>query len=277
MNRMTRALWSKAVFEARWLTLSCAAILFSFALLFVWITGLIKPGPLEGLLQGLPEIMERLSAIPFTDITTPIGKISVLYVDPVVLAICGVFAVARGSAVISGEIDRGTMEMLLARPIPRMAIVLIEAAVGTIGAGILAASLFAGVALGLYLFPPDEPVYVSEFLLPSVNLFTFTFAMLGIATMCSSWERYRGRTVGLAGGFLIIELMIKALARLWLDGDWLFYLTILTPYEPQLMIRDAENAVELSLRYNGTLLGLGLAGYFVAAVIFTRRDLPAPL
>ena len=33
----------------------------------------------------------------------------------------------------------------------------------------------------------------------------------------------------------------------------------------------------LLARYDGVLLGIGLAAYVIGAVIFARRDLPAPL
>jgi ABC-type transport system involved in multi-copper enzyme maturation permease subunit len=33
----------------------------------------------------------------------------------------------------------------------------------------------------------------------------------------------------------------------------------------------------MSLRYDGALIGLALACYVLAAIVFCRRDLPAPL
>jgi hypothetical protein len=62
--------------------------------------------------------------------------------------------------------------------------------------------------------------------------------------------------------------------------------TFLTYFEPQLlayrfwpqvMARDPSGSWEIVLVYNGVLLVLGLVGYFAAAIIFCRRDLPAPL
>ena len=40
------------------------------------------------------------------------------------------------------------------------------------------------------------------------------------------------------------------------------------------LIGGTPEAWSLMLRYNGLLLGLGLAGYVFAAVVFCRRDLP---
>jgi hypothetical protein len=55
------------------------------------------------------------------------------------------------------------------------------------------------------------------------------------------------------------------------------YFTFLGAYQPQILVTDHERAWQLSASYNGILLGLGLLAYFAAAVIFSRRDLPAPL
>ena len=242
MNKATRALWYKAMLEARAITVCSMALMFAFSLLFVWLTGLIELGALRALLKALPIELERLSAIPFTDVTTPGGLVSVLYVDPVILITCGIWAVSRGSAAISGEIDRGTMELLLSRPVQRIRILWTQAIVGSVGAMMLALSVHLAIVLGIYLFPPEEGVTSIQYLPCTINLFFFTFCALGFATMCSSFDRYRGRTIGLAGGVMIIQLVIKVIARMWPDGGWLYYFTILTVYEPQIMLeRPNEN------------------------------------
>src|SRR3954452_262278 len=44
---------------------------------------------------------------------------SIAYVHPLVITILGVWAIGRAANAIAGELDRGTMELLLAQPIRR--------------------------------------------------------------------------------------------------------------------------------------------------------------
>jgi hypothetical protein len=71
--------------------------------------------------------------------------------------------------------------------------------------------------------------------------------------------------------------VIKIVGRLVEDYEWLIGCTFLGAFEPQILIIDMKNAWSLSLQYNGALLGLGLVAYVLAAVVFARRDIPAPL
>jgi hypothetical protein len=54
-------------------------------------------------------------------------------------------------------------------------------------------------------------------------------------------------------------------------------LSVLEVYEPQRLVGGGAEAWWLLARYDGVLLGIGIAAYVAGAVIFARRDLPAPL
>jgi ABC-2 type transport system permease protein len=75
---------------------------------------------------------------------------------------------------------------------------------------------------------------------------------------------------------------------------WLQRLSLFTAYEPQkfisIAVHDPQNAWALALYdsqgrflepgalgYNLILLAIGAACYVAAAIVFTKRDLPAPL
>jgi ABC-2 type transport system permease protein len=274
---MNGPIWRKAFLETRVITLCASLVLFAFGWLFVWLSSLIKLGALGDLLAALPVTLEKVSGLPFSDITTPSGLISVLYVDPVVLIACAIWAVARGSDAVAGEIDRGTMEVLLAQPVRRSHIVLAHAVVTTLGAAFLAFSLLMGNWIGIALVTFEQPMSIWTFLPAAVNLFAFTIALAGMGALVSALDRYRWRVSGITGGFFIIQLIVKVIARMWPDGEWLTYFTIFGAFEPQKMIQYPEQALEMSLRYNGALFGLALLGFVATGIIFCRRDVPAPL
>lgn len=274
---MNRPLWRKSISEMQAVTLAAALVLFGFGWLFVWLSSMIKLGPLGDMLSALPLPLQKISGIPVDQITTPSGLISVLYVDPVVLISCAIWAVTRGSDAIAGEIDRGTMEVLLAQPIRRSSIIATHAVVTTAGAAFLSLALLLGNWIGIVLVPFEGPLSIGVFVPAAINLFAFTFCLAGIGAFLSAFDRYRWRTAGYTGGFFILQLIIKVIARMWPEGEFLKYTTIFGAFEPQVMIQEPHNAFAMSVQYDSCLIGLGILAYVVAGIVFCRRDIPPPL
>lgn len=270
-------LWLRSFRDGLWMTLAFAAVLFAFGWLFVWITSFIDLGALGALIANFGPLFERLLAIPAASVTTPAGLISVLYVDPVIVFTCAIWGIARGSDVVSGEISRGTMEMLLARPIRRSSILATHIAQTTLWSAFLASATWSGNAVGLALVTLKKPVSPSLYLLPASNLFAFTLCCAAIAAAVSAFDRYRWRTIGIAGGFVVVQLIVKMVARSWPAGGWLRFTTIFGAFEPQLFVTESEKKWQMFWQFDGTLLALAIAAYAVAWIGFNRRDLPAPL
>jgi ABC-2 type transport system permease protein len=271
------ALWQKAIREARALFLGLAALEFGFQWLFIWLSSLVKLPAIAAFLSALPKEFESMAGIPFSEVATPTGRLAMAYVDPVVIFGATCWAVARGSDCISGELGRGTMEMLLSQPVRRIEILLSQAVVTTMAAALLALATWLGTCVGVWSVGLAAEVNAWQFLHGAVNLFALMFFLAGLTTLVSSADSYRGRTIGIVGGFYMVELVIKVLSRLRPQSEWIGWLSFLTAFEPQRLIVRPDEAWRLGLGYNGTLLAFGLAAYVAAAIVFCRRDLPAPL
>lgn len=275
---MKWALWRKTIQDSLILTAAAGALLFLFSCLYVFMGGKFEDQDLELILHMIPQEFTKMSPIPLDKMWTPIGRIAALLIDPTLFLTCGLWAVARGSDAISGELNRGTMEMLLAQPVPRYQIVLSQAVVTAVCSAVLAVIVILGVALGLVWVRYDEPGLLIHFSHGVFNLFAVNFCLAGITTLISSVDRYRWRTLALGGGFMVTQLIIKVLSRLSDRFENLRFVTIYGAYEPwKLIDAPSEDYWRLFLEMNGTLLGIGLAAYILATVIFCRRDLPAPL
>lgn len=276
-----RALWRKSIVEARAMLVCCVLLMFAFHWIFVWITSMVKLGPMADFIRTLPEGIQNLSGVPVQDLATVAGRIGLAYVDAVVLLTAAVWAISRGSDSISGEIDRGTMEMLLAQPVHRLALLLTKIAVMVAGAALIAAACYLGTWCGLHFVNLEESTPVGAFVPAALNLFAMTVFLCGISTAVSAFDQYRWRTIGLVGGFYTLSLIVNVMARMVPQLNWLEYFTFFGAYEPQAMIahmlRDSAKAWTLSLQCNGILLGIGLLAFVVGAVQFARRDIPAPL
>lgn len=275
---MKAALWLKTINDSWILTVAAAALMMVFSGLYVYMGGKFEGENLELILQLLPDEFTKLSPIPLDKMWTPTGRVAALLIDPTLFLTCGLWAVARGSDAVSGEINRGTMEMLLAQPVPRYQIVLVQGVVTTVCCAALSLTVLFGVTAGLWLVGYADPISIPKFSRGVTNLFALNFCLAGATTLLSSLDRYRWRTLALGGGFMVTQLILKVLSRLDDQFSDLRFVTIYGAYEPWMLIDATPEAYpRLWLELNGTLLGIGLAGYILATVVFCRRDIPAPL
>ncbi len=308
---MQRALWKKSIRDATVMFVSLATVLLVFHVLFVWMSSKIALVPsfdsipdvniellqkvidprgetnlpdgdgssmnLATMLKSMFKDFEKLSGVPFQDVATRSGLLALCYVDPVVLFVFVIWGIGRGSDTVSGPLGRGTLEMIAAQPVSRVSILLPQIFVMAIGCALLAAASWIGTCLGLAIVPLKETVDPLAFLPAAANLFGLGFFLAGITTLISSLDNHRARTIGIAAGFFIVQLMIKVVARMAEGWEWLLGCTFLGAFEPQILVRDEQTAWGLLAYYNGILVGLALIMFVVAGILFTRRDLPAPL
>ena len=277
---MNAAIWKKAVSDARLHLVVTSVLLALFAWLFVWLTSLFPLGAWTRILQWLPAgiqgFLRAWLGVELVDMASLAGRISFLYLHVVTVLLFLTWAVGRGSEVVSGGIADGTMELILTLPVRRVWVLIAPAIVSTLGAAVLAASVWVGTWLGLTTVELEEDLSVWLFLPGAVNLFAMAFCMTGVTTLFSSWDRDRWRTIWLAVGFFVVSAIVKLISRMWAPGAWLKYLSFLTTFEPQQLILMREDAWSASIRYNVPLLVVGLVAYAAAATIFTRRDIPVP-
>lgn len=232
---------------------------------------------------------------------------------PIVLVLSLVWAVGRSAGAVAGELDRGTMELLMSQPVPRNRLIFAHFLVDLVVLPALCLAFFAGTQLGLALvgdFVPDysmlkslkgpngrslplqipdnpEPLPVSglgEFT-GLMNTFALMFAVSGITIAISAFGRSRWRATGYAVLVVMIMFVANTIGQLWEPSGFVRPLTLFFYYQPQKIMLDGNWMVDLSKAWPGApevpgvgvLLGVGLAGYLIALRTFTRRDLPAPL
>ena len=106
--------------------------------------------------------MQRISAVPLSELATPAGHVAVAFAHPIILFGTAIWAIARGSDCVSGEIGRGTMEMLLAQPVSRTKIFATHALATILGALLLAAAAWCGIAMGLATTSLGEDVSAAQ-------------------------------------------------------------------------------------------------------------------
>jgi len=166
---------------------------------------------------------------------------------------------------------------VLAQPVRRLAVFATQAIATTAAAALLCGVLFAAVYTAVSLGPWAGKVDPLRFVPAASNVFGLMVCMAGIAACVSAADSYRWRTIGILCGFYVFSILAKLVGRLSTSLGWVGYLSILNAYEPQRLVGDPSTSWPLLATYDGVLLGLGVAAYAIGAVIFCRRDLPAPL
>jgi len=283
---MNWALWGKSIREGRWLLLGCSALMFAYAWVNVWLLPQIKAYQMRKILLSVPEFVQKLFPLPVEVMISSTGRLAACFELPLMQISIAAWAIARGSDAISGEIGRGTMELLLAQPVRRLHLLTTHAVVTILGSAVCCICAWLGIGLGTVTVELDEKVDTLMVIPSAVNLFALGVFIAGATTLFSSLDRYRSRTIGIVVSVLIVESILKLISRYAEDFAWLKYLSMFTAFEPQVVSyhfwpsmagQVNINPWLLSAQYNGLLIGLGLAGYAAAAAIFCHRDLPAPL
>jgi ABC-2 type transport system permease protein len=288
---MIRVLIAKSVRDAKILFLSLLVLLFAFPSLFLWASGKISlPAFTEFLTNALPPSWQRLWGVPIGQVATPAGRAALVFVHPVITSSAVVWAIARGSDSVSGEIGGGTMEMLLAQPVRRAAVFATQAVTTIAGSLLLAVAVWCGTAIGLTMAPLYESVATSLYIPPAVNLFGLMVCVGGISAFASSWDSYRWRTVGIVSGVYIVSAALAVLGNLAEEWNWINYLSFMSAYKPQTMVSLPNEAWSLvAQRPDGAgaqiglgglqllLFAIGLSFYALGGVVFCRREIPAPV
>jgi ABC-type transport system involved in multi-copper enzyme maturation permease subunit len=274
---MNAAVWRKAIADARAQLLVSCLLLLLFGWFFVWLQSLFRMGAVASFLGLLPDFVQDIVPVPLEQFATPRGRLTILYMHLVTLLICFGWAIARGSSAVSGGIADGTYELILTLPLRRVSVLIAVGSVATAGSFLLALSTWLGNCLGILTVTLEGgPVRARDFLPGAVNLFFMTFCFTGITAFFSAFDRNRWRTMCLAGGFLVVSLLLDMVASLWKPGAWLGYLSFLSAYDPPTLILEDGETWAGSIRLNGVLLVVGLVSYAIAGLVFSRRDIPVP-
>lgn len=262
----------------------------------------IAPDQVEELLfQGPGRLARTMMGGEKIKLERAMDVMSVGYVHPLIQAILCIWAVGRASGALAGEIDRGTMELLLAQPLPRHRVLLAHLAVDLITIPVLCLSLWAGTWVGTLL---TGPIGVSKEALdkmpPAIRreaqaidprllevdpaafgpalwqVGALVFAISGLTMWLSARGRFRWRVLGAAVLLTLVQFLVNLIGQLWDAVEPLRRLTVFYYYQPQQVILGQGGSVGATTGL-AVLLAVGLAGYALALWTFCRRDLPAPL
>jgi ABC-2 type transport system permease protein len=253
--------------ESWLLWLACASMLLVFPWVRIWIISQFELSGFGPLIEQF-RAFEKFSPVPLEQFLTYEGVIGLNFDEPILILCILVWSISRGTDVVSGEIGRGTMEMLLAQPAGRRQIMLAHGTVSLLGLAALVLITYLGLWLGIQtnstlvtqparielpglpweitnpfgmptnrMVPLRELVSPDLFLPPTLNLLAFGFFVWALAVLMSSWDQYRWRSIGLVLGVYVFQLMVFVMAKSLRSLNWMKGLTFLGAYQPDWMVQ----------------------------------------
>lgn len=199
------------------------------------------------------------------------GAITIGFQHPIAIAFLGIFAVGTTTGAIAGERERGTLEVLLARPLSRRTLYVTVAIAVVVLLALELVSLLAGQWAGILAVDIADEVDVSGFWLVFANglLLWSAFAAFSLAASVS-FDR-RGPALGLALAYLLVAYFLEILGSLWTDVAWSQEYSLIHHFQPSELMGGDPDPIDF------VILGLAtLIPVVYALVVFPRRDLAAP-
>lgn len=243
---------------------------------------------LDILFKGTGKLLETLVGGDLVKLDRAEHMQTIGFVDPGVLILFCIWALGRATSALVGEIDRGTMELLLAQPISRSKIILTHLAVDLLTVPMLGLAMLGGVAAGVQLVGL-KGVILTPYLGAIANVVALILALTGMMLAISAAGRSRARVLSAGIAIVLIMFLLSFFGQLWEPLRPFRPLSLFFYYQPQRIIIEGNWWVSLDplglsaasgtifVPGIGVLLAVALCGYAAAWWIFTRRDLPAPL
>lgn len=199
------------------------------------------------------------------------GAVTLGTQHPIAIALVSVFAVGATSTAIAGERQRGTLEVLLARPLSRTAAYVSIALGLLLVVAVAVAALIGGFVAGAALQGVLDDLPVEH--LPAVFLNGFllwgAFATFGLAASVS-FDR-AGPAIGLTLAYLLVNYFFEILGSLWREAEWTQEYSLFHHFNPTEILGGAAEPIDLLVCAVAFVIPI-----VYALIVFPRRDLAAP-
>ena len=199
------------------------------------------------------------------------GSITLGLQHPLALAMVGIFAVGASATAVAGERARGTLEVLLARPISRTALY-VSILVALLLVVLLAMSaILGGMVAGATVIGLADELDMSRMPLVVLNGFGLWAAFTTFSLAASvSFDR-PGPAIGLSLAWLLIHYFLEILGSLWTDAAWTQEYSLLHHFNPGDILSGTLDPIDLVIVFAAALVPV-----IYALLVFPKRDLAAP-
>jgi len=238
------------------------------------------------MVKNLPQILKGMIGQDILEIISYTGITSFAYIHPVSLAILIGFAAMVPTWMLAGQIDTGTIELLLATPLSRRKIFGTTLLASLVGGALLIGSMLLGTWMGVSTTKLTEPVELGRILVVALNLYALYVVVMSASMLFGSIFSFRSLAVGWTVGVAVASYLLHFLSEWWPFVAKISFLGPLYYFRP---IKIAAGGYDS--RWDITTLKVILAGAYdprrditvllaasavlliFAAIRFSRRDI----
>ncbi|MGW3041388.1 ABC transporter permease subunit [Kitasatospora sp. NPDC001159] len=260
-----------ALHRRRRMLLSLLLGMVVFETLIVVIAGTVPPTELFGARRTPPGAFKAFSGSNGdVSIASYPGLLGAGLTHPFWIALQLTAIGALGAAAVAADVESGTIELLMTRPVSRRRLLAERAGALVAASVLLNAAATLTVALGVAFSPKLRDA------VPEGGVFTagllgcaFAFCLTGPVLAVSALSRRRAHVIGAAVALGAVGFALNFVALAWSPAEPLRYLSPFHYYAPGDVL--AHGGVPWAAL--GVLLGVGLLGLLAAFRLLERRDL----
>jgi ABC-2 type transport system permease protein len=260
---MTGSVFTKTLWDQRRGLLGWSIGLAALVLIFgaFWPSVRDMPG-LDEFLANYPEGLRELFNIDA--MTTGAGFMNAELYSLMLPVLFLVYGIARGARLVAGEEEAGTLEVVLATPVPRWRILLEKATALAVSLAVLGAVLLASSAVASALFDMGIPLGDQAAGALAMVLLGLEHGWLALAVGAVTGRR--GLAVGVAGVYAVAGYVLYVLAK---------FVEAVEPWQVLSQFYQALEAGPLGAGLHASLVWLAIVAVGMLAVslpVFERRD-----
>ncbi|HYO41980.1 MAG TPA: ABC transporter permease subunit [Candidatus Limnocylindrales bacterium] len=216
----------------------------------------------------IPEPFLRLmGADPFS----LVGAVALGWVHPIAIGMFVLFPIGLGAAAIAGERQRGTLEVILSRPISRRTLFATHLAMLIVFAALTVLAALAGTLAGALAYGVAAELDAGSLVFLAVNT-VLLLAALGAVSLAASASFDRlAAPVGIGITVLLLGYVLEILGTLWPDAAFLQPFSPFHYLRPLKVLGGRGEPADLLVL---AVIAIGATAYGLWR--FPRRDLAAP-
>jgi ABC-2 type transport system permease protein len=199
------------------------------------------------------------------------GALTLGLQHPLAIAFVAVFAVGTPVAAVAGERERGTLEVLLSRPLSRRRHYAVVALAVLALLGLVVAALLLGQLAGVAALGVADELQMER--LPLVYLYgLLMWAAFGSFAMAASVSFDRAApALGVSLGYLLANYFFEILGSLWDAAEWTQDYSLFHHFNPGEILTGSADPADFVILITATLVPMAWA-----LIVYPRRDLAAP-
>jgi ABC-2 type transport system permease protein len=205
------------------------------------------------------------------DMFTLSGSIALGYIHPIAIALLAVFAIAFPLSGVAGERQRGTLEIVLARPVSRRSYYLTLLLAAIVFIALCVAATLIGTLIAAAAMNVIDQLKLENMPWLWLNGVLLYVAIAAIAFAASVTFDRLGPATSIVLAIVLSAYFLQIIGSLWPDADWLQPYSLFHYLQPDLVLREGMQVFDTAL-----LLLVGAGAVIYALIVFPRRDLGAP-